>query len=486
MGLYDKFKNLKDKKTHQKAPEENQFPKQNQEEQEILKKEMEIRLFFEKSLLPSKIIENPIYMITSIIANKGVFLNNYYRELYRVNGLSQSYSAQDFNVSAPFDISDAKAIKIEMPKKNLFISACEYVYIIYNNHYTKHIYIISQLTSENNKKMFLITEDSCEEISITDDDEISITDDDEIKILEDIIKDEEISEKNYSDVLEKLFENAKPKTKLLEDYDEILKYANDYTKKLLMVSTLKNDNKRDEALRLIKDIIREETFKYPNSEVLEYHSFKDSFEALLFANLYHPYNPKTQENKQLVNTQIDISSAYFMYGAMLLEQKQYDRAIDILWCASGYNPVNPQILFALADCYRGKKYLKSYITLTKRAHMCAIKKKDISQIYKNYAFYYADIKDFDTAIYFLYASKYFDAQGFTTTLRSFEEITSKKFPAPSIQDIKNVLKEKKICWGANELVVSVVSLLDKEFLQKQHKQGIKMCQELKKELSHEG
>ena len=162
MGLYDKFKNLKDKKTHQKAPEENQFPKQNQEEQEILKKEMEIRLFFEKSLLPSKIIENPIYMITSIIAQKGVFLNNYYRELYRLNGLSQIYSAQDFNVSVPFDISDAKAIKIEMPKKNLFIGACDYVYIIYNNHYTKHIYIISQLTSENTKKMFLITEDSCE------------------------------------------------------------------------------------------------------------------------------------------------------------------------------------------------------------------------------------------------------------------------------------------------------------------------------------
>ena len=469
MNLFKKLKN----KNKDIPDNEN---KEEQEKTQAINLDFQIRFTVEHHLLPVKVSQDPIYIITSIIAEKGAFINNYYRALYAQQKQLSPYTFEEFNVSAPFEIAGANVVCIEMPKKHLAPTLCERIYLVYNKNYTKHLFITVENFNEESKLCMWV--DSQHE-------QIGTVSDNELEMIEQIIIDEEIAEEKYSDVLEKLMADAKNAEPLLTDPEKIAEYSKFFFDSLLQVQKSKQENRRDEALKLIRELLRKETVKYENTDIIEYHSFRNSFEILLYANLFHPYNPEKQEKKQLIGTQVDLASAYLAYGVMMLEQRQYDKAIDILWKGLEFNPVNIQIMFALSDAYKGKGYLKSYLAVISRAHVCAIRKVDIARIYRAYAYYYAQMKDYKTAASLIYAAKYFDAQGFTTGLREIEQLSGETFQEPSLEELRTILNQKDISWGAKELVISVLNLLDKEYTQKQHQSGIRMCAELKKELIFE-
>lgn len=432
-----------------------------------------IRLAVERDILPARIDCEPIYIITSIIAEKGTFFNRYYNALYSQNKMTSPYSFEEFLVSVPIDISGAQVIKIEMPQKHTAPDLCKSAYIAYNQNFTKYLYIAQNYDD----KMYMWADGEFEELG-----EVC---DNEIEIIENAISEEGIFDERYSDILETLTGDTKKKEPLLTDNEKILEHSKLFLGALINVQKLKEENKREEASRLIKEVIKKETLKYENDDLIEYHSFRNSFEVLLYSNLYHPYNPEKQEKKQIVLTQEDLAGAYLVYGVMMLEQKQYDKALDILWQGHKINPVNISILFAIADAYKGKNYLKSYHSAISMAHSCAVRKQDISRIYKGYAYYYTQIKDYDAAFSFVYAAKCFDALGFTNSLREIEKISEKTFKEPTVDELKETLNARNIFWGAKELTVSVISLLEKEFFQSQNQQGMKMCAELKKEITFE-
>lgn len=462
-AILSKFNNNQDKEIEERKEE-------NGHSTEL---DYQIRFGVEHEILPNRINYEPIYIITSIIAEKGAFLNKYYHTLYSQNKMVSPYSIEEFIVLAPFKLSGVNVVKIEMPRKNLAPNLCERVYIVFNDNYTRHLYI----TIEYGNKMCMWADGEYELVG-----QIC---DNELEMIEDVIKEEEIFEGKYSDVLETLMGEVKPKEPLLTDNEEIIRHSQLFIQSLMYVQKLKDENKREEASRLIKEIIKKESAKYEDTDLVEYHSFRNSFEALLYANLYHPYNAERQEKKQGAPTQEDLSGAYLVYGIMMLEQKQYDKALDILWEGHRINPVNIPILFALADAYKGKNYLKSYYSVIQNAHSCAVRKQDIARIYRYYAYYYTQIKDYNTAFSFIYAAKFFDAQGFTNALREIEKLADKTFSEPTIDELKETLRTKNISWGAKELTLGVISLLEKEYFQSQNQQGMKMCAELKREVSFE-
>lgn len=455
---------------------EEESPSASAPASQISDSDFQIRFAVEHTILPSRIASEPIYMITSIIAERGAFINNYYRDIYAQNKQLSPYALEDFVVSVPYEVSSARVVRIDMPEKNLKNTLCKRIYIVFNESFTKHLFVSVEYFDEQ-LKMCITADGEHEQIS-------DIADNEE-ELLKQIIEDEDIAEENYSDALQTLMKDQKTSEPLLEDAEQIRRHAAEFTQALVKVHNMKLDNKREDALKLLKDIIRKEASKYRDNDITEYRCFRNSFEVLLYANLYHPYNPEKQEKKQLVGMQVDLSAAYMLWGVMMLEQRQYDKAIDILRAALKANPVNVSVMFALADAYKGKNYLKSYLSVISQAHSCAVRKSDIAQIYRCYAYYYTKINDFDTAFSLIYASKHFDIKGFGTALRETEKISQQSFPEPPVEEIKQRLMQKNISWGAKNLAVSVVNLLDKEYTQSQNAQGLKMCAELKKELSFE-
>ncbi len=456
--------------------EEDESPATPTPSSQVSDSDFQIRFAVEHTILPSRIDSEPIYMITSIIAERGAFINNYYRDIYTQNKQLSPYTLEDFVVSVPYVVSSAKVVRIDMPEKNLKNTLCKRIYIIFNESFTKHLFVSVEYFDEQ-LKMCITADGEHEQIS-------DIADNEE-ELLKQIIEDEDISEENYSDVLETLMKDQKTSEPLLENDEQIRRHSAEFTHTLAQIHNLKLENKREDALNLLKDIIRKEASKYKDDDITEYRCFRNSFEVLLYANLYHPYNPEKQEKKKLIGMQVDLSAAYMLWGVMMLEQRQYDKAIDILRAALKANPVNVSVMFALADAYKGKNYLKSYLSIISQAHSCAVRKSDIAWIYRCYAYYYTKMNDFDTAFSLIYASKHFDIKGFGTALRETEKLSQQSFPEPSVEEIKQNLIQKNISWGAKNLAVGVVNLLDKEYTQSQNSQGLKMCADLKKELSFE-
>ena len=147
--------------------------------------------------------------------------------------------------------------------------------------------------------------------------------------------------------MEKMFyRDAKPMG-IFKDPEEIKKHSQMFMNAIMQVQKYKEQDKRDEALKLIKEVIRREAANYVDTEDKEYHSFRNAFEVLLYANHVHPFNFQKKTKKQLEGMQIELSLAYLVYGGMMLEKQQYDKAIDILWKAVDANPVDVQLLFAI-------------------------------------------------------------------------------------------------------------------------------------------
>lgn len=436
----------------------------------------QMRYAVEHKILPQKIEEDPIYVITSIIYEKGKYINKLYNLMYGLNKTTSPYKDEDFTVSNPYDIHGVKAIKITMPKENIAVFLCENIYIIYNDKFTKYLYITKELSGDGVYKMASWIDSEHEVYG-----EVS---DNEEEIILEILKDEKISNEKYTNVLDEL-ENSSLSSELPTSPDEIMKHQKIFTTAMLETQKLKQEKKDDEAFKLIKNIIKTEKAKYQNTENKEYHSFHNAFEVLLYVNLYHPYNVEKNTKKEIIATQVDLASSYLIYGAMMLDKKQYDEAIDILWEGVFLNPVNLQLLFALADAYKGKRFLKTYYNLIKRAHVCAVKKVDIARIYKNYAYYFTQVKNHDLAVNLLYASKYFDSgdNHIDDIINQIKTESGIEFIEPSLDEIKKTLKENQITWGAKDLVKNVINTLEFQYTNAKNEQGIKLCNAIKSELN---
>lgn len=484
MGIFDRLKNKgKNEEPILEEETKTEGSQGNEEFEEPLKNTVNIdnqlRFLIEQKILPAKLYDDPIFVITSIIGDKGRYLNNFYRVIYAQQKKDCPYTDEDFKVSLPFEVEGAKAIKIDMPEVNLNPSLCKSVYIVYNDRFTKSLYVTVELLQNGSYQM-------CTCINAENEVYSKILDDDEKKLLAEIVKDEQIAEEKYSDVFEKLMEKAEAPEDLLTEAVEIQKYSAAFMNALMKVQKLKQENKREEAVKLLRAIIRKEAPKYENTSDREYHCFHNMFEVLLYANFYHPYNPVTDKKKELVAMQVDLSSAYLILGVMMLEQNQFDSAIEILSKAVEANPVNVQLLFALADAYKGKRFLNTYMSLMKRAHVCAVRKVDIARIYRNYAYYYTQIKDYELAANLAYASKYFDTneQLFKNCLKYVTDNAGTEFLETEIDELKKKLFMNGIIWGVKELVVSVVKMLEQQYTQTNNEQGLKMCENLKKEFEY--
>ncbi len=440
----------------------------------------QIRFVVEHKILPSKITADPIYVITSIISEKGEYINNFFKNIYRQNKLDEVYTPSDFEVSAPYELSGAYVVKIEMPEKNLFPSLCKRIYIAYNEHFTKYVYITAESVADDKLKLGAWIDGEHEEYGIIEGNEE--------EMIKSVIDDEEIAEGKYSNAIEKLMQDTAPNPNgIITDPQEAAKHTQAFTNALMQVQKYKQEGKRDEALKLIRAVIRTEAVIYNDTPSVEHHCFRTAFDVLLYANLYHPYNAETNEKKQFSAMQVDLSAAYLIYGAMMLEKEQFDKAIDILWKAVEANPVNVQLLFALADAYKGKGFYKSFYEIIKTAHLCAVNKVDIARIYRNFALYYIQMKEYDTAAALAYASKYFekDPRGFHFVIGKIKEESGEDFEELSLEDIKKKLLENGISWGAKELAVSVIKLLDSQFKASGNEQGMKMCSDMLKEATPE-
>ena len=139
----------------------------------------------------------------------------------------------------------------------------------------------------------------------------------------------------------------------------------------------------DKALTMIEGLIRrrEKLNRCQDDTVSEYHSFKEPFEEILYKYRYRPEKDIRQAN-------VDYSGIYLLYGTVLTELKEYEKAKNALQTALRWNPVCAAAYFELAEVFKITQNPEEFFRLTTEAFRIAFHSSDVARCYRNFGYYF--------------------------------------------------------------------------------------------------
>jgi tetratricopeptide (TPR) repeat protein len=240
---------------------------------------------------------------------------------------------------------------------------------------------------------------------------------------------------------ERLISNDKKGTDNIIEEIKFQMYKKDYNKALEIFQSFIKDLNEE------KDIFADDT-------VSEYHCFQNFLEELIYKVIYQPA-------KEIRQAPEDFSSLYFLYGNLLFELGKYDDAYTALTKAEKYNCINTDIKFEKGEILKIRKDWDKYLENNKKCLQCAYSSKAIARVYRNFAYYYSDIGEYNTAIALLFLSAHYD-KGSTiaqSELMYISEKANMKIERPSSDDIKAILKQEDIQLGPNTVILEICATL---------------------------
>jgi len=148
-----------------------------------------------------------------------------------------------------------------------------------------------------------------------------------------------------------------------------------------------------------------ETFPemFEDDKVSEYHYFTNPLEELIFRK----YIGLKKELRYIPDNQ-PLLDLYYVYGFLLLESKQYDKAEKYLKKAIGINPVSARIILELTEIYKVHTYtMNECFIRTSDALKYSYYPQDIARCYRNLGYYYVEENDLKTALaLYIYSMEY--------------------------------------------------------------------------------
>jgi len=276
----------------------------------------------------------------------------------------------------------------------------------------------------------------------------------------DVYKDHEYSKEIHRAIGRIIYEICPDDMKSMFD-KELNNYNFGIEKTLEEADFLMYKGNFDKALQIMESLINniEERNWYQDDEKSEYHCFNNILEEILYKELFHP-------SKDLRQIPENFTVAYYKYGVILFELKNYNKAKEVLEKANKYNPVDVKILFELSEIYKMNKNWEEYIKINNKCLEYSYSSKNIARCYRNIGFYSIEQNDFDAAINFFFLSLDFDQENkiAQSELMYISEITDKKITKPKSEEIIELLNNKNIQIGANRLVLSIAHYIAKEAL----------------------
>lgn len=202
-----------------------------------------------------------------------------------------------------------------------------------------------------------------------------------------------------------------------------------------------------------------ETFRPPfeDDKVSEYHFFTNPLEEILF-NTY----VGAEKEVRLIPDNQPLLDLYYIYGFLLLETQQFDKAEEYLKKAIRINPISSRIILELSEIYKIHTYTyNKYYIYTTNALQYAYYPQDIARCYRNLGTYYIQENQMKTALALFTYSMEFDLSPL-----AYSEITyikSKNNIELTLEESMELIKNKNIQIGANPLILDTLESLAQEY-----------------------
>lgn len=209
------------------------------------------------------------------------------------------------------------------------------------------------------------------------------------------------------------------------------------------------EKKLEEAAALMKKIEEKADAFSTNSDNQNLYSFRNRFDEYLFRELFKP--------KDIFGrTPFDLCMYLTAYGYILVEMNNGREAVPVLEKAIKFNPVNIGPRFELAETYKMLHEPAKLLYTIKDTLPIASTPEEIARCYCNLGYYCIDIKDYDSAVAFYYASLlYAPNDNVTGEIQHIAMLKGKQIEAPKKSDIEKAFSKYKLKEGPNPVVINM-------------------------------
>ena len=218
-------------------------------------------------------------------------------------------------------------------------------------------------------------------------------------------------------------------------------------------------NNPAKAEELLKSVIDSIPFEFKDDEECGYFCFPNALEMAIFA-ISEKYE------KTMRKATYNFAEIYYMYAYSLIEIKKLDKAEDALKTALKWNPVSTAIMGELSEVYKQKKDYDNYLYWSKRIIQYASSSKMLARGYRNIAYYYCDIGEYEKSAATYYFSRAFEeSKQVTSELFYISEQLGKLPEAPNPEYIKELFEQEDIQYGASDFVIGAAYQISKSCIE---------------------
>ena len=224
-----------------------------------------------------------------------------------------------------------------------------------------------------------------------------------------------------------------------------------------------------------------ETFPgmFEDDKVSEYHFFTNPLEELIFLK----YIGLKKELRYIPDNK-PLLDLYYVYGFLLLESKQYEKAEEYLKKAIKINPVSARIILELTEIYKVHTYtFNEFIIRTSDALKYAYYPQDIARCYRNLGYYYVEENDLRTALALYIYSMEFEAS--PLAYAEIKYIQSRSKVELSLNECIEIIEGKNIQLGVNPFILECLDELIFEYEKNNLPNQVRYFLELKFDITND-
>lgn len=205
-----------------------------------------------------------------------------------------------------------------------------------------------------------------------------------------------------------------------------------------------------------------ETFPgmYEDDRISEYHSFTNPLEEILFREYVG-----AEKEVRLIPDNQPLLDLYYIYGFLLFEKNQFEKAEESLKKAKRINPVSARIILELSEIYkmRTPSFNRFYIYTTE-ALRYSYYPQDIARCYRNLGYYYIEEDKLDIAVALF---KY--SMNFELSIMAYNELQYIESKGQSTDlsrdEVDELLESTNIQIGVNPFILKTLYELAEEYEQ---------------------
>ena len=225
-----------------------------------------------------------------------------------------------------------------------------------------------------------------------------------------------------------------------------------------IIEMLKSKQNLENALKLAEELYSKITEGFTESDTTKFVSLRNSFEDNLYQIVFKP-------EKTLNRTPFDFSRMITAYGYILVEYREFEKAVEVLKKDIEYNPVDCGPKCELAEIYKLQKDKDKIIEITKETLKVASSPATIARCYTNLGYMCVDLKEYDDAVAFYYASiLFYPYSAVKAELRNISMITGQRLTPPDDNAVQKTFEKYGIPYGPDKTVIEVSALLSQQSL----------------------